>query len=340
MFIAFMEYDGQEIERVCLKLAKIQKMCKNQFGTTDIFSGSKFYEMIIANELDHEMIPGQSGTKDGRDQKGEYEYKHFKEQSSNHSWTFNDYSDATINSLKNIFSAVFAHIDTSFTPPKFDWYIEVDGKTCSSYLRSRTETLLKTKPKGKVNARKMINISANQLESDLELKKTYIKEPKKSGKYYNTILKISSIQQNLEEITGVEQILTGDKIFEVLVAAKLGHVVFSEQKKHDAQDKHGNLYEYKNSKSYSWNFQDISEAVLKKYEDDKAIILTVVDKINYKILEIWSADPLHTIPILKQKLEEKKERKMEKDGSQLRRLSVSLSKGDLNKIKEKRIFPN
>ena len=42
-----------------------------------------------------------------------------------------------------------------------------------------------------------------------------------------------------------------------------------EQKKHDAEDDAGNLYEYKISKSYSWNFQDISDAVLKKYEDDE-----------------------------------------------------------------------
>ena len=333
-------FNTENIEQVCLELAEIQKFCKNEFGTTDIFSGSKFYEMIIANQLNHEMIPGQSGTKDGKDHKGEYEYKHFKEQSSNHSWTFNDYTDATIDSLKKVVSAIFAHIDTDFTPPKFDWYIEVEGKICSSYLKHKTETLLKTKPKGKVNARKMINISPNQIELDLGLKKTYTKEPNKSGKYYETILKISSIQKKLEKMTGVDQILTGNKIFEVLVASKLEHTVFSEQKKHDAHDEFGNLYEYKNSKSYTWNFQDISDAVLKKYEDDKAIILTVVDKINYRIKEIWSAEPSHTIPRLKEKLEEKRERRKEKDGSAIRRLSVSLSKGDLNKIKAKKIFPN
>ena len=44
----------------------------------------------------------------------EYEYKHYKELSSNHSWTFNDFSDTTINKLNSeLISVIFAHIDDS-----------------------------------------------------------------------------------------------------------------------------------------------------------------------------------------------------------------------------------
>ena len=73
-----------------MEFAKIQEHFREEYGSKDIVSGSKFYEIIIANELNHDIIPGQSGTKDAKDEKGEYEYKHYKEQSSNHSWTFND----------------------------------------------------------------------------------------------------------------------------------------------------------------------------------------------------------------------------------------------------------
>ncbi len=345
-----------------LRLEEIQEYFKEKFDATDIISGSKFYEIIIANELNHEIIPGQSGTKDAKDEKGEYEYKHYKEQSSNHSWTFNDYSETTIPDLKNIASAIFAHIDTDVFPPKFDWYIEIDGKTCSEYLDWRTKDLLHVaKIMGrKANDRKMINISPIQLEKEgwdgpatpyrtsdkesipgLSTNKTYLEEVLENGKYYTQISEISELGKELEKITGVEQILTGDKIWEVLVAVILNHKVFSEQKKHDAEDDAGNLYEYKICKypGWSWNFQDISDAVLKKYEDDKEIILARADKKKFKIEEIYSAKPHNTIPRLEKKLEEKKERKKKKDGKSVRRLSVSLSKGDLEKIKAVKIFP-
>jgi len=332
-----LHYDTKKINELLLRLEEIQEYFKEKFDATDIISGSKFYEIIIANELNHEIIPGQAGTKDAKDKNGEYEYKHFKESSSNHSWTFNDYSDATIASLKNIYSAIFAHIDTKFYPPKFDWYIEVDGKTCSDYLKVRTETLLKDKPKGKVNARKMINFSANQLEQDLKLEKTYLRKPNKDGIYYEKISEISNIAKELEAVTDIDQILTGDKIWELLVAIKLNHEVFSEQKKHDAKDDAGNLYEYKIAQTHSWNFQDISDKVLKKYEDDRAIILAIVDKQKLKVKEIHSAEPSNTISRLKEKLDDRK-RKL-KEGKTLRRLSVSLSKGDLEKINARKIFP-
>ena len=58
---------------------------------------------------------------------------------------------------------------------------------------------------------------------------------------------------------------------------------------------------------------------------------------KFEIKEIYSAEPKNTIPRLKEKLNARK-RKLEV-GKTLRRLSVSLSKGDLEKIKAVKIFP-
>jgi hypothetical protein len=52
------------------------------FGVNDIFSNSKIYEVLIANKLNHILIPGHSGSKDAKDDEGnEYKHKH----KSNHS---------------------------------------------------------------------------------------------------------------------------------------------------------------------------------------------------------------------------------------------------------------
>ncbi|PIR40211.1 MAG: hypothetical protein COV33_00985 [Candidatus Zambryskibacteria bacterium CG10_big_fil_rev_8_21_14_0_10_34_34] len=313
------------------KLKEIQDVFYKKYGVNDIYSNSKIFEILIANELNHILIPGHSGSKDAKDEEGEeFEYKHFKETSGNHSWTFNDYTDTTIIGLSKVKGAIFAHIDDTQFPPKLDWYILVDGKQCSKYLKNRTEDLLERKPKGFVNKRKMINFSALQLERDLHLSKTTVDEINKSGRYYLWLKEIFEIAHQIEEITGITQILTSNKFWELLVSLRLGHQVLSEQAGHDAIDKAGNLYEYKISKNHSWNFQDISDNVLKKYEKDKAIILATVNKEEMKILNIFSADSLRVINRLREKLDEKRERYSDKGG--LRRLQVSLSKGDLEKI--------
>ena len=58
---------------------------------------------------------------------------------------------------------------------------------------------------------------------------------------------------------------------------------------------------------------------------------------RFEIKEIYSAKPHNTIPRLKEKLDARK-RKLEV-GKTRRRLSVSLSKGDLEKINARKIFP-
>ena len=324
------------LKKLLLELKEIQYFFLEKYGVDDIYSNSKIFEILIANELNHILIPGHSGSKDAKDKSGnEFEYKHFKETSGNHSWTFNDYSDTTIEDLKRVEKVIFAHIDDTSFPPKLDWYIGVDGKACSDYLKYRTKELLERKPKGHVNKRKMINFSAVQLEPDLKLTKTILREINKNGLYYNWLIKIYDIANQIEKITGVTQILTSNKFWELLVSLKLGHQVLSEQAGHDAVDGEGNFYEYKVSKTFSWNFQDISENVLNKYEKEKAIILAVVDKEKMEVVKIFEANPREIVKKLKEKLREKANRYASKGG--LRRLQVSLSQGDLKEIKAREI---
>jgi hypothetical protein len=324
------------LNKLLLKLRTIQDFFLKKYGVNDIYSNSKIFEILIANELNHILIPGHSGSKDAKDERGrEFEYKHFKETSKNHSWTFNDYSDATIKGLKKIKSAIFAHIDDTSFPPKLDWYIKVNGRVCSNYLKFRTEELLQRKPKGHVNKRKMINFSAVQLERDLKLSKTQIREINKNGLYYKWLIKIYEIANQIEKITGVTQILTSNKFWELLVSLKLNHQVLSEQVGHDAVDGGGNFYEYKVSKTFSWNFQDISKNVLNKYEKEKAVILAVVDKEKMEVVKIFKANSHQTVKKLKEKLKDKAKRYSRKGG--LRRLQVSLSYGDLKDISAREI---
>ena len=76
--------------------------------------------------------------------------------------------------------------------------------------------------------------------------------------------------------------------------------------------------------------QTLSENVLNKYEKEKAVILAVVDKENMKVIKIFEANPHEVVKKLKEKLGDKAERYAQKGG--LRRLQVSLSRGDLEDI--------
>ncbi|MDI1495602.1 MAG: hypothetical protein K8823_910 [Cenarchaeum symbiont of Oopsacas minuta] len=323
---------NHELRKCIIELRKIQETMRTEFGLEDIYSNSKIYEIMIANELGHRPIAGHSGTRNGKTVDGEFEYKHYKESSSNHSWTFNDYSDNVIEKLKDAKSVIFAHIDDSnVNCPMFDWYIEVNGSQCSSYLKYRTEALLERKPKGKVNNRRMINFSPKQLEDDLKISKTYVKHIGTKGKFTRYLSAINEISGKIESITKIGQIQTSNKLWELLTAIPLEHQVLTEQAGHDAKDNYGNLYEYKVAKNTSWNFQDISEKVLIKYRGDKSIILSTVNKERLEVTKIFIADSNKVVVLLKMKLNEKKI-KYEKNGKELRRLAVSISKGDLAKV--------
>lgn len=315
------------------KYRKIQSDFLYAFGVDDIFSNSKIYEIVIANELGHNLIPGHSGSKDAKDDMGRiYEYKHYKETSSNHTWTFNDFSDTTIEKLNSCDYVIFAHIADGQFPELFDWYYKVAGRTVSFFLLEATKKI--------TNTRKMINISRSNIENAMGSAKTFV-VPIKTGKYQRWLNDIYSIERALEECTDVTHILTSNKIWEVLVAFELDHNVNSEQGgragAHDAFDKEGNEFEYKVSKTFSWNFQDISPNVLRKYLTDKAVILAMVDKTEIKVKAIFSASPQKVVKRLKEKLSEKRA-KHKKLNKTLRRLQVSLSRGDLKKINARQIL--
>ena len=316
------------------RMKKIQTSFFDIHGVNDIWSNSKIYEIVIANSLNHNLIPGHSGSRDASDQDNNaYEYKHYKELSSNHSWTFNDYSDNTINNLiDSNYTLIFAHVDDKTFPPRFDWYYEISGSEIGDYLKVETKKLS--------NNRKMINVSPNQIESKLGYQKQQAKKIN-NGKYEDYLKEIFDITFQLEQLTGVKNSLTSNKFWEIFVGNHLEHQVNSEQGgrrgSHDAYNDKGESFEYKVSKNYSWNFQDVSEQVLEKYYDDKAIILAIVDKENFKIKHLYSATPENTVPVIKKKLEDKIHRYSTQKKT-IRRLQISLSKGDLQKISAEKIY--
>ncbi|MFA6919238.1 MAG: hypothetical protein WC244_04015 [Patescibacteria group bacterium] len=322
---------NKSLDSLILRLKDIQDDFFKHFGVTDIISNSKIFEIVIANDLGHILIPGHSGSRDAKNENGgEFEYKHYKESSSNHTWTFNDFTDTTIVKLASIESVIFAHIDDSDLFPKFDWYYNVPGKLISKYLEEKTKAIK--------NHRKMINVGSKQIEENFHLQKTFNSYDCKCGNYYNWLNEICNIAKKIEEITGTKEVLTSNKFWEILVALILNHRALSEQLGHDAVDDQGRFYEYKVSKSNSWNFQDISDKVLDKYKNDYKIILAVVDKDEFKIKKIYEVNSLLTIKKLKKKLSDKKA-KYKQMGKVLRRLQISLSMGDLKELKTKQIYP-
>ncbi len=309
------------------KLITLQREFYHKYGVNDIYTNSKIFEILIADSLNHKLIPGHSGSRDGKDKFGEYEYKHYKESSSNHTWTFNDFSDTTIHKLNSCHSILFCHINDACDPYTFDWCYEVPGKTMANYL---------SKTVGKIkNARKMINVSTRQIEQNLKINKSLIKY--RPGEYSNFLSKVFAISKQLEKELGVSNILTSNKLWELLISLKTGHKIISEQKKHDAIDNQGNYYEYKVSKSFSWSFEDISPTVIKKFYDEEGIILAKVDKEKMKVLDIFLANPKKMVAVLNRKLKEKEERYKSKN-KEVRRLQVTINRKDLSTINAKKIY--
>jgi hypothetical protein len=261
-----------------------------------------------------------------------YEYKHFKETSTNHSWTFNDYTDNLINNM-HTYSFIFAHInDYNYKYPGImDWYYQADGSIIKKYLKKATRKIK--------NTRKMINVSPNQLER-IGLKKIFCdKHTAKlySGKFQNELKSIAKISHNLEKLTGIDKILTSNKLYELLVALELNHFVNSEQGgregAHDAFDCNGKTFEYKVYKKHTWNFQDISDNVLDKYYKDDKIFLAVVDKTNLTVKGIYSVTPKDIVPMLKYKLNLKIEKAKSKN-KEIRRKQVNIT------FKEIKLMPS
>jgi len=331
----FNHLDKNKILAISSDLKKLQDRFLEKYGVNDIFSNSKIFEIIIANELKHTLIPGHSGSRDAKDKDGgEVEYKHFKERSSNHSWTFNDYSESTIEKLSSASFVIFAHINDTNNFYEFDWYYKVTGRDMSNYLK---DAILSIR-----NNRKMINVGPSQIENKLNIEKTFIVENVLNGEYSKDLNEIYENIKKLEEITFVENILTSNKIWEVLTSIHLNHNVNSEQGgrlgAHDAYDEYGNQYEYKIAKTTNWNFQDISDAVLSKYKNLNGFILAnkKIDTISISKIYIVNIDLLKRV---KEKLNEKKI-KFTKMGKELRRKSISITLNDIKPYIENELTIN
>lgn len=326
------------------EMKKAQDEISQVHGVNDIFTSSKVFEILIASSLGHDLVPGQSGTADATDsetKKRQFEYKHFKESSSNHSWTFNDFSDAVIEKIERKIDSVFyCHIEDRNFPPILDWYYILTGSETAEYLRRKTPLIR--------NSRKMINISEKQIldffHSSSHVKAFQLQNAsnkKFHGKYASQLEKVFQSVRNLEENLGLKNLLTSSKLWELVVAEKLGHTVNSEQGgrigAHDAHDERGRWYEYKVDQSIGWSFQDISDAVLRKYVDLEAFILAVVDKPNFEVKEIYRADTKPLIRIIQEK-RDKKAQEYRLRGKEVRRQQVTVGKRELDLVKAKRIL--
>lgn len=261
-------------------------------GISDIFTNSKIYEVVIAEQLNHNIINGHAYTSDATDSKGAiYEYKHFKLSSTNHTWTFNDFSTATIEHLKQIDYVIFAIIDDSKIIPIMTEFYRVPANIVSEYLALHTPFIK--------NARSMINISPHSVETKMYVSPIHVNNFSNSDLLRRTF----NVANKLSSATGVDNILTSNKLWEVLVSVKLGHSVNPDQKKHDAVDAYGHTYEYKVSSRKIWAFQDISQRVLDNYLDDTAIILAIVDKRSFSVVNIYACSPKAIVSLLNKKLD-------------------------------------
>jgi hypothetical protein len=194
----------------------------------------------------------------------------------------------------------------------------------------------------------MINISQNQIsdyfKDSLHIKKIHIPRITNqmfTGKYKSELENIFMSVKGLEDSLNLKNLLTSSKLWELIVAEKLGHSVNSEQGgragAHDAHDNQGRWYEYKINQSIGWSFQDISDAVLRKYVNLEAFILAVVDKPNFKVKEVYRAEAKPLIAVVKAKRDEKA-REYKSKGKEVRREQVTVGRGELDLAKAKRIL--
>lgn len=285
-------------------------------GIDDIYTNSKIYEVLIAEQFGHQIINGHANTPDARDKEGEfYEYKHYKVSSSNHTWTFNDFTDRTIEKLYYVKEVYFTVINDEYTIPHIEKIFIVPGEEVARYLEKKTRHIF--------NLRRMINISPIQIKSNMFYDIIEMEKTTCSSKLKEIFLTASKI----EEIIGVDGILTSNKLWELLVAYELNHNVNSEQRKHDAYDELGRTYEYKVSSDLRWTFQDITQNVLDGYLDDEKIVLAVVDKKRFSVERVYFCNPIAIVSILQCKLQDRMNGK-----KNIRRISSYIGMSDVRRM--------
>ena len=288
-------------------------------GISDIYTNSKIYEVLMAEQWGHVLINGHAHTPDAMDYDQKYyEYKHYKTSSSNHTWTFNDISGATIKNLNLIEKVLFAVIDDSNIVPRIDRIYSVSGAEVAEYLKRNIVYI--------ENDRDMMNISPRQIIENMKYNIIYPDRKNISMELEEVFCCVNEI----EEIINVRGLLTSNKLWELLVACKMRHYINPEQRRHDAFDELGYTYEYKVSSNKNWTFQDISENVLNGYLEDNKVILAIVDKRRFVVTGICACEPEAVVSILRCKLE-----KRMRDGKNLKRLSAGIGIGDINIMIEK-----
>lgn len=288
-------------------------------GVEDIYTNSKIYEVLIAEQFGHQIINGHAYVPDARGAEGEfYEYKHYKLSSSNHTWTFNDFTDKTIEKLYYVKEVYFAVINDAYTIPRIERIFVVPGEEVARYMEEKTPHIH--------NLRRMINISPTQIMSNMSYDIIDFERTCCSNKLKDIFLTAAKI----EEITGVDDILTSNKLWELLVAYELNHNVNSEQKKHDAYDEFGRTYEYKVGSIPGWIFQDITQNVLESYLNDEAIVLAVVDKKRFSVERICFCKPDAIVSILKYKLQKRMNERIP-----IKRLYARIGMSDIRRMIER-----
>lgn len=309
------------IDSIFEELKKIQDELGSITGEYNIYSSSKIYEIIIANMFGHNIVTGAHGA-DAQSYNDFYEYKHYKESSSNHTWTFNDYSQDTLEKLKSK-TVFFVHIeDVKYDNPfnYIDWYYKVNGDAIAEYISNWA--------KKSDNQRKMVNISALQLERNCKADKIYPTNDCSNGHYSAYIKRIFECINYLEKMTKTTNLLTSNKLWELFLANKLGHRINSKQGgtggKHDAEDFNNRKFEYKISQTTSWVFEDISDAVIDNMRLLDGIYVATVDKRYFTARRIFLLDTKKTMDFLARKRDAMINKK-KKENKPIKRLNVTLS---------------
>lgn len=288
----------------------------SSIGIYDIYTNSKIYELLMAVQFNHRIANGHAYTHDAYDEFGNfYEYKHYKLSSSNHTWTFNDFSISTIIKLERLKSVCFAIINDEKIIPYVSKAYIVPGIVVSKYLLNKTPEIH--------NNRKMINISEHQIIENMGCEIICRDDNWSCAELRNVFITANKI----EKLINVKGILTSNKLWELLVACKLGHKINPEQKSHDAYDDNEHTYEYKVRSNFTrnWIFQDISKNVLNSYLTDEKIVLAVVNKRDFVVEDIYLCNPAAIVYILEWKLEQKRKRFRE-----IKRLSASICVRDIH----------
>ena len=313
-------YKKQLIYPLFERLKKIADNFGDITGEYDIYTNSKVYEIVIANYFNFNLIKGHSKSYDAEKDNHFVELKHYKKSSKNHTWTFNDYSDKTLANLEteDVYFC-FINDDGDDLANTIKWYYKVSGVDVANYIRAKSVRL--------TNNRSMINISPKQLETYFNAEKSLCC-PVYSGKYMKYLKDINKTVLELERISGTYNLLTSNKLWELVLATELGHIINCEQggSKGLCDAFKDNLkYEYKiSARSNSWTFEDSSENVLGRLRSMHRIVISKIDKRKFDVLYYYFLDPQKTCNYLQDELTKKIEEKKRK-GEKLNRKNVSLS---------------